>query len=554
MIKLSTPLEHIDFIVKDGDTEEAIGLVGTVDTSDALTDIDYIIEYLFKGKMYPFTSDDANPISKKEVKLAEGDYILEAIGHEANGKTYKRETIVYVNNTPPEVSLSLEPGVYEVDDSMYTYEDGYDGEAVWIHGNVHDPAIDVLKEKGVNISQAWNHAVWWEYNVYLNKQLSIDKDGNFRFPAMKERIDEMPLDSNVFVLNNAKVAGKYPASVNQYWFVKEGETYAQKSYDKQSAKLGDSVTMTIDMNNIEAFMSGDFKVTYNQFLELEHVEINEAFQQLADAHGSEVTLDEPNDQNGSVAVGASVDQDFDIDESVPFIDVTFKVVNDEDYYNDYDPISVGAFNYETQTHSDIVRVLTVEQLTILPSTSVIYGYVSPEAFLEENGFVDFNKDFEKLGAKVYAKDADGNRYDAKIEYSYFEISGLPLDYETYDIFVEMPGHLTSRKTVEINQHTIDEEPVGERVSVNMDPNYAGDINGDGVIDILDIMRVVAQYGKQNDAADMNQDGIVDEQDIRFIEKNFLRVDPEQHSKTPMEKLGKKGLEDFLKAIGLEPAK
>src|SRR5699024_11997245 len=90
--------------------------------------------------------------------------------------------------------------------------------------------------------------------------------------------------------------------------------------------------------------------------------------------------------------------------------------------------------------------------------------------------------------------------------------------------------------------------------VRITPNIilVGDLNGDGVIDIHDIMRIVAQYGKENDQTDINKDGIVDEIDVRYIEENFLRVGDTAGNKKPLEKLGPKGINDFLESLGLEP--
>src|SRR5699024_4708597 len=203
MFRLSTPIEYIDFVVNDGDTGDVLGYLGTLDTSDINTDVNYYIDNLFEGEVYPFTDDSSHPIGDRMIKLEEGHYSIEAIGHVDEGKSYSIEKDVYINNTQPEMSLSLDPGIYEVDDSMYSREDGYDGEAVWINGTIHDPMIDELQEQGVNVTQAWNHVAWWEYNVYLYKELYLDDDGNFRFPAMKERIEEMPLNSSIYGVNNA---------------------------------------------------------------------------------------------------------------------------------------------------------------------------------------------------------------------------------------------------------------------------------------------------------------------------------------------------------------
>src|SRR5699024_1140209 len=109
-----------------------------------------------------------------------------------------------------------------------------------------------------------------------------------------------------------------------------------------------------------------------------------------------------------------------IEGGTPFLDVTFTVKNDDAYDETGSAVQVNALNYETTSGSDTIRVLTTDGLTILPSQSRLYGYVRPEVFVED-GIVDPNKDMKELGAKVYAIDSDGNRYDAEIQGIYFEI-------------------------------------------------------------------------------------------------------------------------------------
>lgn len=83
-------------------------------------------------------------------------------------------------------------------------------------------------------------------------------------------------------------------------------------------------------------------------------------------------------------------------------------------------------------------------------------------------------------------------------------------------------------------------------------NYAGHVKNDGVIDIMDIMRIVALYGTNNKAADLNMDGVVYELDVRLIEQNFLRI-ANNTKKKPVEKLDNEDINDLLQSIGLEPA-
>ena len=56
-------------------------------------------------------------------------------------------------------------------------------------------------------------------------------------------------------------------------------------------------------------------------------------------------------------------------------------------------------------------------------------------------------------------------------------------------------------------------------------DFAGDVNGDRLIDIRDMQSVANAYGKKDASIlpqDINQDGVVDETDVRFIEKTSCK--------------------------------
>jgi hypothetical protein len=78
-----------------------------------------------------------------------------------------------------------------------------------------------------------------------------------------------------------------------------------------------------------------------------------------------------------------------------------------------------------------------------------------------------------------------------------------------------PGYLT--KVVTVNA------VAGSTVTVPQVTLLGGDINGDGVIDILDLVAVASQFGSSSPtpaAADINADGQVDIIDIVLVAKNF----------------------------------
>jgi subtilisin family serine protease len=560
IINLSSQLKTIDMLVRD-ESGEAIGFMGTIDASHLMTGIDYWGDKIFTGLVYPFTNDPSQPISDKKVKLPEGIYTFEMIGYDEEGKAYSKDDIVMIDNTPPKVELSMEPGLYEVNDSMYTIEDGYDGQAIWLHGNVYDDAVDKLKEKGINIDQSIHGVLWWEYSFYNHLFLNLDSEGNFRFPAMKERIDSMTyLDTNVFAFNNATASEAYPQGIKNYKFIKEGAEYAVPTYDKEKLLMGDEITMTLNLNNIKQFASGEYNVPfYNNLLEFQNVKVNDTFKQYADEKGVKVNLDEPTLTSGNVKVGASIDQnDFLIDKDLPFLDVTFKVINDEYYAQEEIAFETSSFKYKKTSDSSptMIRVIKDKSFTILAGHSVVNGHIQPEAFYKENGQLDASIDYSKLGAKVYAKSADGKTYEASeiFDNGYFTIDNLPLSEEEYEIYVKVPGHLTTKASTKLMKN-VDGDLAGVRILVNTGKALAGDVNGDKLVDIQDAIISVFSYGKENVGAnkgDVNQDGKVDEKDLRFIEKNFLEKGPDaKENKKPKEKHGKVTLEKLFRSIGLE---
>ncbi|MGM0829816.1 MAG: S8 family serine peptidase [Bacillota bacterium] len=560
IINISSSLKMIDMLVRDG-SGEAIGFMGTIDASHLMTGIDYWGDKIFTGLVYPFTNDPSQPISDKKVKLPEGIYTFEMIGYDEQGKAYSKDDIVMIDNTPPKVELAMEPGLYEVNDSMYTEEEGYDGPAVWVHGNVYDSSVDALKEKGVNIDQSVNGVLWWEYNFYNHYFLNSDKEGNFRFPATKERLDEMTyLDSNLFIFDNATASVGYPSGINKYMFIKEGTEYVVPSYDKDKLRLGDEITMTLNLNNVQQLATGEFSIPfYKSLFEFENVKVNEEFKQYAEQKGVSVNLSEPAVTTGNVKVGASIDQnELKIEKDLPFLDVTFKVIGDEYYAPEDLTFETRSFKYKKTSDSDpsIIRVFKDKAFTILAGHSIVNGHIQPEAFYKENGQLDHSIDYSKLGAKVYAKAADGKTYEASVIFDngYFRIDNLPVSDKEYEIYVEVPGHLTSKLTTKLVKN-VDGDLAGVQLQANIDKSYAGDVNGDKMVDIQDAIISVFSYGKENvgvNKGDMNQDGKVDETDLRFIEKNFLEKGPDaKENKKPKEKHGKVTLEKLFRSIGLE---
>lgn len=553
-------MKTIDILVKDGKTGEPVGFIGSIFEADKIEpDEEKYLLWAFSGTVYPFTNDPSKPIADKPIRLEDGDYIFEVISTDEKGKSYINDSVIIVDNKAPEVTYKdYKPNFYEVDDSMYTDEDGY--HALWVHGNVYDSTIDVLKSKGLKYDQSANSLYYYQNSPWPSGTLPVQPNGDIKFGVLPEELEE-PVNLKLLPVDLA-TAADFLGKANSYTFVKEGTEYVLPSYDKEKVKLGDTITMTLNVNNVKKLLSGSFGVEYsNQLIEFMGVKVNKAFEKYAKDNHLKINLAKPKIEEGfwdnTVNVGAAIDQkDFQgFDGDTPFLDVSFKVVNDENY-SELVQLSVNEFSYTKSGTSESITIpgFANDQFSIIPKHSVVSGYADIEGFLKEDG-TNANIDFSKIGAKVYAQAGNGKKYQGSIDNrGYAEIHGIPVSEKDYDIYVEVPGHLTSKQSVKLSE-TVDGELIGISYNTRMESNYAGDVNGDGVVDIYDIVQLSTFYGKKQAKVDINQDGIVDEKDVRFIEKNFLKVGATaKKNAKPQEKLGKKGLEDFLRALGLEPKK
>jgi subtilisin family serine protease len=558
IMKLNSPMKTIDIVVKDSKTGKAVGFVGTANASRLLTDVETFLIGAFSGTVYPFTNDSSKPIGDLPVKLPAGDYILELIAHDEEGKSYVADNPLIVDNAAPEVNMDKKPGVIEINDSMFTEEDGQ--KAVWLHGTAKDATVDLLKSKGLNYDQSSNLMAYYANSTSVNGYFPIQANGDVKFGVEASDIAKGPLNLNLTTSDIATAVG-----TQKYVFVKEGTEYTTSSYDKKDVKVGDTVTMTLSLNNVKQLVSGEFQVEFMKDLyKFDNVKLNNAANEYAKEKGLEVSLQEPVVTEGTntntVKVGASMNGNAfsGMDGDMPFLDVTLKLVSDA-YYDNVTGFKVKQASYMKagQTATTAISHFSTESFNIIPTHSRVQGSIGPEAFLIGNaGSQSLRKaDYTKIGAQVYAMSPKGKKYQGIIDSKgAYTIKGIPASNEAYTVVIDVPGHLKAMKEF-IPGYSVNGEMRGQHVRLGI-KNLAGDVNGDRLIDIRDMQSVADAYGKKDASIlpqDINQDGVVDETDVRFIEKNFLQKEvgvPEVVK--PKETIGKKGLADFLRQIGLEP--
>ncbi|MGE6257194.1 S8 family serine peptidase [Heyndrickxia sporothermodurans] len=556
MFSLKSPMKTLDVILKDTKTGDPIGYIGSLNAPFFQPDKEYYILWAFTGHVYPFTNDSENPISNQLIKLPEGDYTLEFIGSDESGKTYSIGTTAMVDNTAPDVKWDHEPGVYELSDSMFTVEDGQ--KAFYVHGKVNDANVPILQNKGLNIDQSSNTMFYDTYKfAYFAREFPINANGDVKFGIEESDIKDEPLYLSLATMDVATAMN--PQS---YVFLKEGTQYVESTYDKKQLKQGDTFTMTLSVNNVKQLLSGEYKIQYlDDYYQFKNVKLTKEIKQYAKSQGLDVSLTDPvlsnDDIYNYVNVGAKLSGKAfkGLDGDMPIVDVTFKLIDDTIYglYSSLDVSEASYVQYGEEANTTLPHY-SVDRYTIISKHSTINGSIQPEAFLTDEGYIKPGN-ITKLGIKVYVQSRAGKKYPGTLDdWGQFTVRGVPASNQEYTLVVETPSHLKSYTNFTPGKDK-DGELLGQFIRILPNKNFAGDINGDKVVDIKDIQLVVDAYGIKDKSIvkeDINQDGVVDEKDVRLVEKNFLTKGPDApENKQPKEKIGNKGIEYFLRLIGLE---
>ncbi|MWV47409.1 S8 family serine peptidase [Paenibacillus sp. HJL G12] len=554
---LKSPMEYFDIILKDS-SGNALGTLGTFDAVGTQPGLDYYIPNGFKGYVYPFTD---NGVAETARFVPEGTYTLEMIANDSEGTTYTKNNVVVVDNQGPDIQMTLNdqpltPSVVEVDDSMLTDEtlDGKTIHGVWVHGSVHDDSVDILNQAGYDLKQNSSTVAYYEYDLPMYSGfLKIEDNGSFRFGVTPEEYETEPYQLRLFGFDMASAAS--PVTGNKLTFIKKGSTYATNSFDKKSVQLGDSITMTLNVTNATQFAGGKF-VVENDFLDnlvLDSVKVNPAFQALAESKGATVDVKEPEETEYSTAFEANLSgENFaGLEGSFPFLDVTYKVVDDSFYYKKKN-INVTDFSTHQVNESDpvVTPVFNLEDFDFISKHSRLYGYIGPEAFLVNGEFLDAQKyDFSKIKIEVYAESESGERYEATVgETGEYNITGIPATDRPLKVYMKTPGHTTLFRQIALSKE-VNGELYGVQSGLNLGISVAGDINGDQVVDIYDMELAAADYGSSNPRSDINQDGIVNDTDVNFIINNFMQAgENSDPAIVPQEKIGNKDLNYFLNQI------
>ncbi|WP_446676497.1 S8 family serine peptidase [Paenibacillus taichungensis] len=547
-IQLGSPIDSVDVLLKDRETGEELGLIGTLNSESMLPGIEYLMLNIFRGYVFPVENGE---ISNIERFVPEGNYTLEFIATDSDQKQYEYETLVVVDNTPPEIDLGIEPGVYELNDSMLSEREGLKG--VWYDGTVIDPTIQTFVDNGITAyDQSSNRVIFYENgSPFYSGELLVSEEGKVSFGVTEEEY-EQGYELRLFGMDAATAADT--VKDHRYGFIAEGKPYVTSKYDKDEVRKGDTITQTIQLNNVEKLNYISFNVeTWDDYYKINRIEPTPELQALLNTTGATVKFSDPVEEQGYTKFEASmaggsfegITGDFDL------FNIVVDLPSDEFYYKKSD-LPLLEVHYTTLGMKENEEKLTLtafntDSYEVISKSSRTYGFVRPEAFMVDGEYLDFANDYSKMGIEIYAETASGEKYEGTVQKSgEFLIDGIPATGEMTTIYTRVPGHLPSELGVVLSK-TINGEYYGVNKLNSADFTYAGDINGDGAIDIYDMELVTKYYHSSDGIADIDQDGYVGDTEVTYIMNNFGKT-TNHSTKEPVLQIGDKDLGYFLNKI------
>ncbi len=600
---LGNQMDRIVWYLEDADTGELFGYILAMDTDHLVTNAEYTISYLFTGQVQAFENNTSNTTIPVSRLVPTGKYRVGMYGVDMQGNEYVKKNVLYVDNTPAKMKVShtdangnttvYKDGVYEVDPT--DFRDGsvvlngntYNSNAYWVDVEIEDEGLNILKnDYGYDVNQGLNQLYYYlipngsnALKRYLGS-FPVNNDGKTSFGIEKSDFIHNDGYKNIetgVVLSFANADYAYNVTYQHMAFVKEGTKYVELDVVEDTVGLGDTVTLNIDVNHLNYLDSFSMPLEYNgQIFEFQSAEFVDPNILAKVAAGTSVnttpklvtSVTAPGAAESKLSIEATKLQKVSIADG-NIIQLKFKVISDEYYYSKAsfrsEKVSYGYF-----TGSDRFATLAKELLDIyLPAyvnfgkaSTKIRGIVFPEAisiFDPGAGTVTATSSIIDAGAKAYAIGPDGTRYDGEIlnPVGLFNINGIPGDGERYMVYTKTPGHLVTYFEI-YSGIDIGQGATGQYMNISkQDSAYAGDVNNDGVIDILDADLIMSKFKFKSTTPyypeDLNRDGVVDTKDLSYVIKNFGKKDITA-TKEVQKTIGVQNLDYYARRAGLSTKK
>ncbi|PGS51615.1 S8 family serine peptidase [Bacillus sp. AFS041924] len=533
--KLKSTMKWLDLVVVDGKTGNDIGFLESIPADTLYENTNYFVERVFEGKYYAFTGDPKNPISSKVSYTKPGHYKIKLIGTSERDHISTSSSDIYIDPYSPTITTSIDGNESPV---VYEYQQGQ--KTVPLQIKVLDDEVTKMAAEGFIVDQSVN-TLNYSINGSRNPVLPVSSDGMVNF--------DVPISETTpfikFTVNGLDGA-KNTSQKKNYFFVKAGTPYGTVKTDKTTVKMGDTVSATLNLNNVQKIKSAEWTLTnIGQSFDILEAEGNET---LANYGDYQLTVTTTGNTSKVKLVLNGTDT---ISGNLPAINLKLKAKE-------------TAFALSTSINPTLSCIDELGKTASVSSTGMDFQ-IQPN-FSEIFGTLKIyglalTPDWTKVGASIRIFDAKGNVYDGSSTITKagdYRISKLPITDKPFTWELKVPGHFTMKRQIQIGfekNGNISGQLLLYYTGMAgsfFDYGVAGDVNQDDVIDILDALYIQTYWGASKREADINFDGKVNSRDLEFVEMNYLQQNKYvENAPKPLKKYKSATLETIKSALGIQ---
>ncbi|NWQ43506.1 S8 family serine peptidase [Bacillus sp. EB106-08-02-XG196] len=551
---VNNTMESMYIVLKDKDGK----YLGVSNTLVNASSINPGVQYgpnlmLLWGLYLPFTkpyegSYDQSGISNKPEYIKEGSYSVEMIMTDASGKSYTAEDTLYVDSTPPTISMDSDskPGIYEIDPSGYQSGQEIKG----FYGTVYDSNVDVMKNNGetsvpspkdgrtpVPVDQALNSVIGYQDSMFPTVFFDTNEKGRFHFGVTPEDLSSK--FGSYFWLYPADYSGlgDPDTTKQEYYFIKKGNPYVtitnsggvdagQGNEDKVVVDANKPFKTTIATKYGVGMTGAKITLNSNNVYTFSNIRLTDEYKNYLISKGIDpstvLTVSEPY-KHDTWKIGENTDITISGIGTNGALDHDMNILEADVTYTSIDPV-VGPFEFMflqaptlTLSGNDTkVAWFPTNVPYVRQSSSMLRGRVAAEAFARNtinNQYPQFTVD---SGAKVTVKDGKGKSFSTDnpttpnntMAYQfinpYYSVT-MDVSDSPYSVEASVPGHFKGYAQTPV----IGENKFGYQSGTIKDlPGLfpilsAGDVNGDNVIDMKDLKDEINIYYQYKNLSNFN---------------------------------------------------
>ncbi|XRG79425.1 InlB B-repeat-containing protein [Rossellomorea sp. GAMAL-10_SWC] len=552
-LSFNNEMKSFYIAVKDKDGKY-IGIANTLSNgSNFIPGVQYgPLITLLNGWYLPFTktydgSYDESGLADDVQVLKEGSYSLEIVATGKDGKRYTAEDTVYVDGTPPTMTMDSDSkgGIYEIDPTGYLPGQEIKG----FRGIVYDSNVEVMKNNGetsvpspkdgvtpVPVDQGLNSVVGYQDSDYPTVFFNTNEKGRFHFGVTAE--DVANKYGSEFIIDPVDYSGESDQSINgqTYYFIKKGNPYVTLTNSNGvDAGPGNEDKVVVDANKPfkttittkygVGMTGGKFMLNSQNVYDFSHIRLTDEYKNYLISKGIDptnvLTVSQPY-KHPVYGVGLTTDVTISNIGPAGALDHDMPILEADVTYNSPDPIT-GQFQYIllkanlTLSGEDTkVAWFPTNVPYVRQNISVLRGQLAAESFARNNINNNYPQFTVDSGAKVTVTDDKGKKFttDQPTSFNntmaytfinpYYAVT-MDVSDKPYSVEASVPGHFKGYEKTPV----IGENKFGYQSGTIKDIRglfpilLGGDVNGDNVIDMKDLLKEIDVYYQYKNLSNFN---------------------------------------------------